>query len=211
MPKLLLATNNPGKVAEYRQLLAGCGWELVAPSELGLSLSAEETGDTYEENARMKALKAAQVGGLHALADDSGLEVDALGGEPGPRAARFGGEGATYQEKMALLLEHLEGVPPRERGCRFVCVIAIADPQGGMRLCRGECEGVVAEAPQGEGGFGYDPIFYLQERGLTMAQLSAEEKNAISHRGRAAQIARETLKELLYEHQQRPRTAHAAD
>ncbi len=211
MPKLLLATNNPGKVAEYRQLLAGCGWELVAPSELGLSLSAEETGDTYEENARMKALKAAQVGGLHALADDSGLEVDALGGEPGPRAARFGGEGATYQEKMALLLEHLEGVPPRERGCRFVCVIAVADPQGGMRLCRGECEGVVAEAPQGEGGFGYDPIFYLQERGLTMAQLSAEEKNAISHRGRAAQIARETLKELLYEHQQRPRTAHAAD
>jgi len=206
-----LATNNPGKVAEYRQLLADCGWELVAPDELGLSLPAEETGDTYEENARMKALKAAQVGGLHALADDSGLEVDALGGEPGPRAARFGGEGATYQEKMALLLEHLEGVPPRERGCRFVCVIAIADPQGGVRLCRGECEGVVAEAPQGEGGFGYDPIFYLQERGLTMAQLSAEEKNAISHRGRAAQIARETLKELLYEHQQRPRTAHAAD
>ena len=211
MPKLLLATNNPGKVAEYRQLLAGCGWELVAPSELGLSLSAEETGDTYEENARMKALKAAQVGGLHALADDSGLEVDALAGEPGPRAARFGGEGSTYQEKMSLLLEHLEGVAPSERGCRFVCVIAIADPQGGTRLCRGECMGLVAEAPQGEGGFGYDPIFYLRERGLTMAQLSAEEKNAISHRGRAAQIARETLKELLYEHQQRPRTAHATD
>ena len=211
MPKLLLATNNPGKVAEYRQLLADCGWELVAPDELGLSLSTEETGDTYEENARMKALKAAQVGGLHSLAVDSGLEVDALGGEPGPRAARFGGEGSTYQEKMSLLLEHLEGVPPRERGCRFVCVIAVADPQGGVRLCRGECEGVVAEAPQGEGGFGYDPIFYLRERDLTMAQLSAEEKNAISHRGRAAQIARETLKELLYEHQQRPRTAHAAD
>jgi len=211
VPKLLLATNNPGKVAEYRQLLADCGWELVAPDELGLGLPAEETGDTYEENARMKALKAAQVGGLHALADDSGLEVDALGGEPGPRAARFGGEGSTYQEKMALLLEHVEGVSSRERGCRFVCVIAIADPQGGMRLCRGECVGLVAEAPQGEGGFGYDPIFYLRERSLTMAQLSAEEKNAISHRGRAAQIARETLKELLYEHQQRPRTAHAAD
>jgi len=211
VPKLLLATNNPGKVAEYRQLLADCGWELVAPSELGLSLAAEETGDTYEENATLKALEAAQVGGLHALADDSGLEVDALAGEPGPRTARFGGEGSTYQEKVSLLLEHLEGVAPSERGCRFVCVIAIADPQGGMRLCRGECMGLVAEAPQGEGGFGYDPIFYLRERGLTMAQLSAEEKNAISHRGRAAQIARETLKELLYEHQQRPRTAHAAD
>lgn len=211
MPKLLLATNNPGKVREYRQLLDGCGWELVAPSELGLSLPAEETGDTYEENARMKALEAAQVGGLHALADDSGLEVDALAGEPGPRAARFGGEAAAYQEKMRLLLEGLEGVPPQERGCRFVCVIAIADPQGGVRLCRGECEGVVAEVIQGEGGFGYDPIFYLPERGLTMAQLSPEEKNAISHRGRAAQIARQVLKELLYEHQQRPRTAHATD
>ena len=211
MPKLLLATNNPGKVAEYRQLLADCGWELAAPSELGLSLPSEETGDTYEENAKMKALKAAQVGGLHSLADDSGLEVDALAGEPGPRAARFGGEGATYQEKMSLLLEHLKGVSPAERGCCFVCVIAIADPQGGVRLCRGECMGLVAEAPQGEGGFGYDPIFYLRERGLTMAQLPAEEKNAISHRGRAAQIARQILKELLYEYQQRPRTAQATD
>ena len=211
MSKLLLATNNPGKIRELRQLLSGCGWELVTPSELGLSLAAEETGDTYEENATLKALKAAQVGGLHALADDSGLEVDALAGEPGPRAARFGGEGATYQEKMALLLERVEGVPPRERGCRFVYVIAIADPQGGVRLCRGECEGVVTEAPQGEGGFGYDPIFYLGEQGLTMAQLSAEEKNAISHRGRAAQIARQILKELLYEHQQRLRTAQATD
>lgn len=199
MPGLLLATNNAGKLAEYRQLLAGCGWELVTPSELGLSLPAEETGDTYEENATMKALKAAQVGGLHALADDSGLEVDALAGEPGPRAARFGGEGTTYREKMALLLERLQGVPTPERGCRFVCVIAIADPQGGVRLCRGECPGLVAEAPRGEGGFGYDPIFYLQEQGLTMAQLSAEEKNAISHRGRAAQMACRVLKELLHE------------
>jgi XTP/dITP diphosphohydrolase len=211
VPNLLLATNNRGKAAEYRQLLAGCGWELVTPGDLGLSLGAEETGDTYEDNATMKALEAAQVGGLHALADDSGLEVDALGGEPGPRAARFGGEGTTYQEKMALLLERLQGVPPSERGCRFVCVIAIADPQGGVRLCRGECEGLVAEAPQGEGGFGYDPIFYLRERGLTMAQLSAEEKNAISHRGRAARIACEILKELLNEHQQRLRTGQAAD
>jgi XTP/dITP diphosphohydrolase len=200
VPKLLLATNNRGKVAEYRQLLADCGWELVTPSELSLALPAEETGDTYEDNATMKALEAAQVGGLHALADDSGLEVDALGGEPGPLAARFGGEGTTYQEKMSLLLQRLEGVPPSERGCRFVCVIAIADPQGGVRLCRGECAGLVAEAPQGEGGFGYDPIFYLPERGLTMAQLSPEEKNAISHRGRAAQIARQILEELLHEH-----------
>jgi len=211
VPKLLLATNNPGKAAEYRQLLADCGWELVTPGELGLSLPAEETGDTYEENAKMKALEAAHLSGLHSLADDSGLEVDALAGEPGPQAARFGGEGATYQEKMSLLLERLKGVPPLERGCRFICVIAIADPEGGARLCRGACMGLVAEAPQGEGGFGYDPIFYLREQGLTMAQLSAEEKNAISHRGRAAQIARQILKELLYEYQQRLRTVQAAD
>jgi XTP/dITP diphosphohydrolase len=211
VPNLLLATHNRGKVAEYRQLLAGCGWELVTPGELGLSLAAEETGDTYEENATLKALEAAHLSGLHALADDSGLEVDALAGEPGPRAARFGGEGTTYQEKMSLLLKRLKGVPPSERSCRFVCVIAIVDPQGGVRLCRGECEGLVAEAPQGEGGFGYDPIFYLRERGLTMAQLSAEEKNAISHRGRAAQIAHQVLKELLHEHQQRLRTGQATD
>ena len=211
MPNLLLATNNAGKAAEYCQLLAGCGWELVTPGDLGLSLAAEETGDTYDENATLKALEAAQVSGLYALADDSGLEVDALAGEPGPRAARFGGEGTTYQEKMSLLLERLNRVPPSERGCRFVCVIAIADPQGGVWLCRGECPGLVAEAPQGEGGFGYDPIFYLRERGVTMAQLSAKEKNAISHRGRAAQIARQALKELLHEHQQRLRAGQATD
>ena len=211
MCKLLLATNNAGKAAEYRQLLAGCGWELLTPGELGLRMAAEETGHTYEENATLKALEAAHLSGLHALADDSGLEVDALGGKPGPRAARFGGEEATYQEKMSLLLEHLQGVPASERGCRFVCVIAMADPQGGVRLCRGECPGLVAEAPQGEGGFGYDPIFYLPERGLTMAQLSAEEKNAISHRGRAAQAARQVLKELLHEYQQRLRAGQATD
>jgi XTP/dITP diphosphohydrolase len=211
VPKLLLATNNPGKAAEYRDLLADCGWELAVPGELGLSLPDEETGDTYEENAKIKALKAAELSGLHSLADDSGLEVDALAGEPGPRAARFGGRGTTHADKMSLLLERLQGVPALERGCRFVCVIAIADPQGGVRLCRGACMGLVAEAPHGEGGFGYDPIFYLRERALTMAQLSAEEKNKISHRGRAAQIARQILKELLYEHRQRLGTAQAAD
>lgn len=210
MPRLLLATNNPGKTREYRQLLAGCGWELVTPAELGLVLAEEELGATYEENATMKAVKAAGLSGLYALADDSGLEVEALGGQPGPQAARLGGEGSSYQEKMALLLERLRGVPPLERGCRFICVIAIADPQGGVRLCQGACLGLVAEAPRGEGGFGYDPIFYLRERGLTMAQLSPEEKNALSHRGRAAQIARQMLKELLYEHQQRLQTSRAA-
>lgn len=211
MPKLLLATNNAGKLAEFRTLLAGCGWGLVAPAELGLTLSGEEVGQTCEENARMKALQAASASGLWALADDSGLEVEALGGEPGPWAARFGGEEATYEEKMALLLERLQGVPPQERRCRFVCVIAIAEPTGEVRLCQGACRGLVVEAPRGEGGFGYDPIFYLPDMARTMAQLSEVEKNAVSHRGRAARIARQMLEELLYEQQTRVRTSHATD
>ena len=211
MPRLLLATNNAGKIAEYRQLLAGCGWELVTFADLGLTLDEEEVGDTYEQNATMKAVKAARVSGLHALADDSGLDVEALGGAPGPRPARFGGEGTSHREKMGLLLERLKGRPSDERGCRFVCVIAVADPEGRVRLCEGVCLGLVAEAPRGEGGFGYDPIFYLPELGKTMAELSAEEKNVISHRGRAAQQACQMLKELLYEHRERPHTPRPAD
>jgi len=211
MPRLLLATNNAGKIAEYRQLLAGCGWELVTFADLGLTLDEEEVGDTYEQNATMKAVKAARVSGLHALADDSGLDVEALGGAPGPRSARFGGEGTSHREKMGLLLERLKGRPSDERGCRFVCVIAVADPEGRVRLCEGVCLGLVAEAPHGEGGFGYDPVFYLPELGKTMAELSAEEKNVISHRGRAAQQACQMLKELLYEHRERPHTPRPAD
>jgi XTP/dITP diphosphohydrolase len=210
MPQLLLATNNRGKIAEYRQLLADCGWELVTLADLGLTLDEEEVGETYEDNARMKAVKAARVSGLHSLADDSGLGVNALGGEPGPRSARFGGEGTSHREKMGLLLERLKGRPPRERECRFVCVIAVAAPRGGVRLCQGYCSGLVAEAPHGEGGFGYDPIFYLPELGKTMAELSAEEKNVISHRGRAAQQARQVLKEMLYEQREGLHTPHAS-
>jgi len=211
MPRLLLATNNAGKIAEYRQLLADCGWELVTFADLGLTLDEEEVGDTYEQNATMKAVEAARVSGLHALADDSGLDVEALGGAPGPRSARFGGEGSSYREKMGLLLERLKGRPSRERGCRFVCVIAVADSEGRVRLCEGVCLGLVAEAPHGEGGFGYDPIFHVPELGKTMAELSAEEKNVISHRGRAAQQARQMLKELLYEHREGPHTPRPAD
>jgi XTP/dITP diphosphohydrolase len=210
MPRLLLATNNAGKIAEYRQLLADCGWELVTFADLGLTLDEEEVGETYEDNARMKAVKAARVSGLHSLADDSGLGIKVLGGEPGPRSARFGGEGTSHREKMDLLLERLKGKPPRERECVFVCVIAVADPSGGVRLCQGHCTGLVAEGPHGEGGFGYDPIFYLPELGKTIAELSAEEKNVISHRGRAAQQARQILKELRYEQREGLHTPHAS-
>ncbi len=211
MPKLLLATNNAGKLAEFKVLLDGCGWNLVTPADLGLTLSGEEVGQTYEENARMKALQAGQASGLWALADDSGLEVEVLGGEPGPQSARFGGEEATYQEKMALLLERLRGVPTGKRKCRFVCVIAIAEPTGEVRLCQGACRGLMAEAPHGEGGFGYDPIFYLPDMARTMAQLSAAEKDMVSHRGQAARLARQMLEELLYEQRERQRTSRTTD
>jgi len=197
--KLLLATNNPGKAAEYRALLEGCGWELVTPRDLGLHLEVEEAGGDYAENARIKAEAFAEASGLVALADDSGIEVDALGGAPGPLSARFGGEDASDEQRMALLLERLAGVPPERRSARFRCLIAVARPEGEVSLFEGQCEGRVAEEPRGEGGFGYDPVFLLPERGLTIAELPPEEKNAVSHRGRAARQARVLLEGLIRE------------
>jgi XTP/dITP diphosphohydrolase len=197
--RLLLATNNPGKAAEYRGLLEGCGWELVAPRDLGLHLEVEEAGADYAENARIKAEAFAKASGLVALADDSGIEVDALGGAPGSLSARFGGEDASDAQRVALLLERLAGVPPERRSARFRCLIAVARPDGEVSLFEGQCEGRVAEEPRGEGGFGYDPVFLLPERGLTLAELPPEEKNAVSHRGRAARQARALLEGLLRE------------
>ena len=197
--KLLVATNNAGKAAEYRALLAGSGWEIVTPRDVGLDLQVEETGADYAENATMKAIAFAKASGLPALADDSGLEVDALGGAPGPLSARFGGEDAGDEQRVALLLERLAGVPPEKRSARFRCFIAVARPDGEPTLFEGRCEGRVADGPRGEGGFGYDPVFLLPERGLTLAELPPEEKNAVSHRGRAARRARAFLEGLLRE------------
>jgi len=197
-PSLLLATNNPGKARELRQLLAGCGWEIVTPGEVGISLPPER-GEGYEENARLKALAAARAAGMMALADDSGLEVEALGGGPGPLSARYAGPNADDRERVALLLERLRGVPPEGRRARFRCTIAIASPAGEVSTFQGEVQGLIAEAPRGENGFGYDPIFYLPELGRTLAELSPEEKNAISHRGRAARAARRFLERVSHE------------
>ena len=209
MPRLLLATNNPGKLAEFRILLEGCGWELVTPSELGIDLPQEEPGQTYEENARMKALFGARASGLVALADDSGLEIDALGGEPGPRSARFLGDKASYGERFAEILRRLQGLPWDQRGATFRCVIAVAVPESEeVWFAQGEVPGVIAEEPRGEEGFGYDPIFRLPERSLTMAELPPHQKNIISHRARAAAPARQILNELHYERRNR---ADAAD
>lgn len=202
MPQLLLATNNPGKAAEFRSLLHGCGWEIVTPAEIGIDLDVEETGETYEENATAKATFAAQASGLVSLADDSGIEIDALGGAPGVHSANFLGDDTTYETRFAEILRRLAGLPADRRGARFVCVIAVADPRlRRVRLARGEARGLIADRPRGDRGFGYDPIFWLPQQSLTLAELEEHQKGIISHRGRAAAEARQILKELLYEHQ----------
>jgi XTP/dITP diphosphohydrolase len=196
MPKLLLATNNEGKAREYKSLLSGVPFELVTPAEVGITTDVEETGKSFEENARLKAATLAAESGLLTLADDSGLEVDALGGEPGTLSARYAGENASDADRVRYLLSKMQGVPEEKRQARFVCVIAIATPDGKVEFCSGECDGFIALKPRGNRGFGYDPIFYLPELDKTMAELPPEEKNQISHRGRAAAKAREVLQKL---------------
>ncbi|MBN1192409.1 MAG: XTP/dITP diphosphatase [Coriobacteriia bacterium] len=195
--KLLIASANKGKVAEYRALLDGVDCELLSLADAGLDGDIEETGTTYEENARLKAVACAQRSGLLTLADDSGLEVDALWGEPGIRSARYAGEKATDSERVAHLLAKLKDVPDEQRGARFVCVIAIATPEGEVTYCNGECRGSIVTEPRGAKGFGYDPSFLVPEFGVTMAELPPEVKNRISHRGRAAAVAREVLRRFI--------------
>ncbi len=190
--KLLIATNNRGKLREYRELLGELSCELTSLAEEGIELKVEETGRSYRENAILKATAYARVSGLLTVADDSGLEVDALGGEPGIFSARYGGLG-TDEERYRLLLKRLEGVPWPERTARFRCVIALAFPEGRVETFEGVCEGVIAFEPRGEHGFGYDPVFYLPELGRTMAELTPQEKNRISHRARAAARLRKFL------------------
>jgi XTP/dITP diphosphohydrolase len=195
MPKLLIATNNQGKVREFHELLQGLPYELVTPKELGIKLDVEESGKTYQENARIKAAAFAKASGLLTLADDSGLEVDALNGEPGLRSSRYAGEGASDERRVEFLLNKLKNVPEKQRSARFRCVIALALTESQIQYCEGICEGLITFAPRGAEGFGYDPIFYFPELKQTMAELSAEVKNSISHRARAAAKARLFLQE----------------
>jgi XTP/dITP diphosphohydrolase len=197
MTKLLVATNNPGKVREYEALLKGLPLTLTYPAQEGIDVEVEETGSTFAENARLKAMAYARASDLWTLADDSGLEVDALGGEPGTYSARYAGQGASDEDRYRLLLRKLEGVSWGQRTARFRCVIAVAMPQGEIRTAEGTCEGIIAFEPKGEHGFGYDPVFYMPEHGQTMAELELEVKNRISHRARAAEGARKILQELL--------------
>jgi XTP/dITP diphosphohydrolase len=195
-PKLIIASNNADKIEEFRDLLRGCGWQVIAPWEVGVKLDVEESGQSYAANAHLKAQAFSRASGLAALADDSGLEVDVLNGEPGALHHSRGWDGANQDERIALLLEALKGVPVDQRRARFRAGLVVALPDGRFLEEEGVCEGVIAEAPVGTGGFGYDPVFVLPQQGRTMAELSAAEKNGVSHRAVAADKLKPTLKML---------------
>jgi len=194
---LLIATHNAGKVAEYRQLLADLPVEVTSLSDQGISFEAPETGDSFAANACQKATAYAALSGLWTWADDSGLEVDALGKMPGVLSARYGGNGLSDRDRTLRLLKEMEDVPDESRGARFRCVVCIVGPQGGNIVTVGFVEGVIARQPAGEHGFGYDPVFWLPKLDMTMAQLPASVKNRISHRGMAARAAKVELSKQL--------------
>jgi XTP/dITP diphosphohydrolase len=193
-PRLIIATNNKDKVDEFRDLLQNCGWRVIAPSDAGVDLEVEESGQSYLENSRLKAQAFSRASGLAALADDSGLEVDALNGEPGALHHLRGWDGANQDERICLLLDAMKAVPAGRRSARFRAVLVVALPDGRFLEEEGVCEGVIAEAPVGRGGFGYDPVFLLRQEGRTMAELSAAEKNRVSHRAVAAAKLRDRLR-----------------
>jgi XTP/dITP diphosphohydrolase len=194
-PMLLLATNNKGKLREYRELLKDIPFKMVSLADQGITAEVAEIGKSFEENATLKATTMASLSGLLALADDSGLEVDALDGEPGTLSHRYAGDNASDADRVNFLLQKLKDVSELQRTAQFRCVIAIAEPTGRVELCSGICRGVITTGPRGSGGFGYDPIFYLPELGKTIAELTLAEKNLISHRARAAEQARAKLLE----------------
>lgn len=193
MERLLLATSNPGKRAEFQELLGDIPYQLTGLLDEGIDFEVAESGTSYEENARRKAEQYAQASGLLTLADDSGLEVDALGGQPGHLSARYGGPGLPDAERVELLLRNLAEVPQEKRTARFVCVIAIAHPEKPTRTVRGECYGIITEQPRGANGFGYDPVFLFPPLGKTLAEVTSQEKHAVSHRGNAVGAARALL------------------
>lgn len=208
--KLLIASDNAKKRAELEALLAPLGLELVTPSDVGGLPPVEEDQPTFAGNALLKASSGARASGLWTLADDSGLEVDALGGAPGVRSARFAGRHGDDQANNALLLERLRGVPPQRRGARFVCALALALPEGGVALALdGEVRGRILDAPRGLGGFGYDPLFLFNEPGFEQSgrafgELAPAEKALVSHRGRALRRLAQLLPAVLRRHRASP-------
>lgn len=193
--KYVLATHNPGKLKEMGAILAQFGVEVVSPKDLGITVDVEETGTTFAENAMLKAKAICAAAKLPAIADDSGLCVDALNGGPGVYSARYGGEGLDDKGRYTLLLNNMRG--QSTRAAHFTCAIACAFPNGDTLTAEGRCDGTIAFAPMGEGGFGYDPVFFVPEKAKTFGQLTAEEKSAISHRGKALKSFAEKLETYL--------------
>ena len=189
--KFVLATHNPGKLAEMRAILSGLGVEVISPAEAGAAVEVEETGETFAENAMLKARAVCAAAGLPAIADDSGLCVNALNGGPGVYSARYGGEGLDDRGRCMLLLRAMRG--QTTRAAHFTCAVACAFPNGDTLTAEGRCDGAIAFAPMGTGGFGYDPVFLVPEKGKTFGQIGSEEKSAISHRGKALAAFAEKL------------------
>lgn len=196
MDKLIFATGNAGKMKEIREILGRPGLTILSQKEAGITSDAEENGTTFEANALIKARAVAAQTDALVLADDSGLEIDYLNGEPGVYSARYMGEDTSYEIKNQQILDLLAGVPEKKRTARFVCVIAAVLPDGREFTTKGTIEGIIGYESRGEGGFGYDPIFFVPEFGCSTAELTMEQKNKISHRGKALRAMKEVLKEV---------------
>lgn len=197
MKKFIVATRNKGKLNEISEILANFPFEVISMEKAGIFKDIDENGSTFEENALIKAREIHEITGEMVMADDSGLEVDFLDGAPGIYSSRFAGEGATDEDKNKKLLGMLEGVPFEKRTARFVCSIAVVFPDGRHFIVKGICEGYIGLKPEGSNGFGYDPLFYLAEYGITTAQMKSEEKHKISHRGKALRAMTEELKKWI--------------
>ena len=197
MKKIILASNNKGKIAEVKEILKDMNVEVISMKEAGLEVDIEENGSTFEENALIKAEAIMKMTGEITIADDSGLEVDYLNKEPGIYSARYMGHDTSYDIKNNAIIQRLEGVKGTDRSARFVCAMAVVFPDGKNIIARGTMEGLIADKPMGENGFGYDPIMYLPEYQKTSAQLSSEEKNKISHRGKALEKLKTQLQKYL--------------
>ena len=196
MRKFIVATKNKGKMKEIEEILTGLPYEVVSMEEAGISQDIDEYGSTFEENALIKAREIAEITGEMVMADDSGLEVDFLNGAPGIYSARYAGEGASDSDRNNKLLNELKDVPFEKRTARFVCAIAVVFPEGESFTVRGACEGYIGFEPRGNHGFGYDPLFFMPEYHRTVAEMSSEQKNQISHRGNALRQMLKKLKEL---------------
>lgn len=197
MDRIIFATGNAGKMKEVREILKDLNVEVLSMKEAGIQVDVEENGKTFQENAVIKAREIMKISGEVVLADDSGLEIDYLNKEPGIYSARYMGEDTSYRIKNANLIERLQGVPDEKRTARFVCAIAAAFPDGSVETTEGTIEGRIGYEEKGENGFGYDPIFYVPEFGCTTAELTGEQKNQVSHRGKALEAMKEILRKRM--------------